>query len=269
MAKTIGKAGLELVKSFEGKYNRAYKDPIGIWTIGYGHTGTVDGKKISSGMTITDKKCDELLTKDLQQHANYVDKYATGALKLNDNQRDALISFCFNCGPGNLQALVKGRTAKVVAEKILLYNKAGGKELAGLTRRRKAEQKLFNTPVKTTTTATKKSKYNFSDCDYKSYTQKKFRQDLQILFGCKTTNGSYTAELLNKTITLSTTKNKDHKAVKFVQKYMKHMGWYSGTITKIYDNHMVTCVKKLQKTFTKDVHGIMHAGKGTWSKLLK
>ena len=62
---------------------------------------------------------------------------------LNDNQRDALISFAYNCGAGSLRTLCKGRTAAQIAEAILLYNKAGGKVLAGLTKRRKAERELF------------------------------------------------------------------------------------------------------------------------------
>lgn len=69
-------------------------------------------------------------------------------IALNGNQRDALISFTYNCGPGNLKKLCAGRTADQIAAKIPAYNKAGGKVLNGLTRRRKAEQILFLTLVK-------------------------------------------------------------------------------------------------------------------------
>ena len=62
MAKTVGKNGLELVKEFVGCYLTAYKDIVGVWTIGYGHTGTVDGKKVFFGMDTTSAKVDTLGT---------------------------------------------------------------------------------------------------------------------------------------------------------------------------------------------------------------
>lgn len=142
----ISEKGLNLVKEFEGCYLNAYKCPAGVWTIGYGHTGSVDNKKIVLGMKITSAKATELLKADMNQHEKYVEKYVP--FTLNQNQFDALVSFCFNCGPGNLQKLVKGRDVSEVADALLLYNKANGKELAGLTRRRKAERTLYNTPVK-------------------------------------------------------------------------------------------------------------------------
>ena len=67
--------------------------------------------------------------------------------QLNANQRDALISFAFNCGAGCLKTLCKGRTLPQIRNAMALYNKAGGKVLPGLERRRKAEQALFDTPV--------------------------------------------------------------------------------------------------------------------------
>ena len=73
MATPVGTKGLELVKEFEGCYLTAYKDIVGVWTIGYGHTGKVDGKAISKGMIITQAKANSLLKADLQAHANYVD----------------------------------------------------------------------------------------------------------------------------------------------------------------------------------------------------
>jgi len=145
MGKKIGKAGLELIKSFEGCRLTAYRCPAGVLTIGYGHTGTVSGKKIKEGLKISQKKADALLKKDLQSFEKSVNRAKTG-FKPTQNQFDALVSFAFNVGAGNLSVLLgKGtRDAKTVSGKLLLYNKANGKELAGLTRRRKAEQALFN-----------------------------------------------------------------------------------------------------------------------------
>lgn len=141
--RTIGYEGLNLIKKFEGCKLRAYKCPAGVWTIGYGHTGSVNGKKLSSGMLITAEQANQLLIQDCQKFADFVDNPKYVPIPINDYQRDALISFAFNCGQGNLKTLCAGRTAAQIADKLLLYNKAGGKELGGLTRRRKAERGLF------------------------------------------------------------------------------------------------------------------------------
>lgn len=143
----INDEGLNLVKSFEGFHLTAYKCPAGVWTIGYGHTGTVDGKAICEGMKITEAKATELLKQDMKKFENAVTNAAL-TFEPNENQFSALVSFAFNCGAGNLKTLVKGRSAAVVAEKMLLYNKANGKVLNGLTRRREAERELFLKGVK-------------------------------------------------------------------------------------------------------------------------
>jgi GH24 family phage-related lysozyme (muramidase) len=154
----INDAGLNLVKSFEGCRLTAYKCPAGVWTIGYGHTGNVDGKTICEGMKISEAKATELLKKDMAKFENAVMNCSALTFKPNENQFSALVSFAFNCGAGNLKTLVKGRSAIVVAEKLLLYNKANGKALNGLTRRRKAERELFlKTVSKTETTGSSNS----------------------------------------------------------------------------------------------------------------
>ena len=132
-----GSKGINLIKEFEGCRLVAYKCPAGVWTIGYGHTGS----DVFSGLSITHERAEELLKKDLEKYEGYVEKYVP--FPLNQNQFDALVSFTYNCGAGNLQQLVNGRDAATVAEKMLLYNKAGGKTLAGLVRRREAERELF------------------------------------------------------------------------------------------------------------------------------
>lgn len=147
--KTIGAAGLKLIKKFEGCYLKAYKCPAGVWTIGYGH---IEGVK--PGQKITKAQADSMLKKDMIRYAKQTDA-VTKHLKLNTNERDALISFCYNCGNGALKTLIKGRTKKQIADAMLLYNKGGGRVLRGLVRRRKAERKLFLTPVKTKTTTAK------------------------------------------------------------------------------------------------------------------
>lgn len=145
MSRSIGKEGLQLIKSFEGCHLTAYKCPAGVWTIGYGHTSGV-----FPGMKISQKQADVFLMQDCQKFADYVDNpvYVPLTESLNDNQRDALISFTYNCGVGNLKQLCRRRNLNQIAVALLLYNKANGKILAGLTRRRKAEQSLFYKELK-------------------------------------------------------------------------------------------------------------------------
>lgn len=130
--------GIDLIKSFEGCKLTAYQDTVHVWTIGYGHTGGV-----KSGQKITKAQAEDFLKADLAKFEK-----AVNALKMdfNQNQFDALVSFAYNCGTGNLNKLCKCRTKAEIGSKMLLYNKAGGKVLAGLTRRRNAENKLYNTP---------------------------------------------------------------------------------------------------------------------------
>ncbi len=148
MSRPVGAAGLALIKQFEGCRLTAYK-PVPnekYWTIGWGHYGP----DVRRGQTITQAEADRLLVQDCQSAANAVDKpkYCPLTAQLNANQRDALISFTFNCGVSNLRTLCRNRTLEQISEAMALYNKGnGGKVLAGLVRRRGAEQLLFNTPV--------------------------------------------------------------------------------------------------------------------------
>ena len=137
----INKAGLDLIKRFEGCKLKAYKCPAGAWTIGYGHTAGV-----YEGMTITQAQADDFLKSDMVQYENYVNRYC-GHLALNSNEFSALVSFTYNCGLGNLKLLIKNRDKAAIAEAMLMYNKAAGKVLNGLVKRRKAERELFLTPV--------------------------------------------------------------------------------------------------------------------------
>lgn len=129
------KATLDKIAEFEGIRLTAYKCPAGVWTIGVGHTGGV-----YEGMTITRSQAMTIFENDIRKYEDYVT--ATG-LTLSQAQFDSLVSFVFNCGPGNLRKLVKGRDYQQIADAILLYNKGGGKVLPGLVRRRKWEHDLF------------------------------------------------------------------------------------------------------------------------------
>lgn len=140
----ISSKGVRLIVTFEGCHLEAYKCPAGKWTIGYGHTkGVKPGQRLKS-----EKEARELLRKDLKQYEGYVNKAVEDkkiGFKLNQNQFDALTSFVYNLGYENLLQLVTNRDEGTIAEKMLYYYHAGGKELEGLKRRREAEQKLFLT----------------------------------------------------------------------------------------------------------------------------
>ena len=118
----------------------AYRDAVGIPTIGYGHT-----KGVKMGTTITEAQATAYLLDDVETSERAVNKY-TALYNFNQDMFDALVSFTFNCGVGNLNKLVNNgaRSAKQISEKILAYNKAGGKELKGLTRRRTEEKALYD-----------------------------------------------------------------------------------------------------------------------------
>ena len=93
----IGNEGLNLIKHFEGCELQAYKCPAGVWTIGYGHI-----KGVSEGMTITQEEAEQMLKDEMAEYEGYVNKLVT--VELNQNQFDAMVSWVYNLGGGNLSA---------------------------------------------------------------------------------------------------------------------------------------------------------------------
>lgn len=152
MAMKTSSKGVSLIKSFEGCRLKAYKCPAGVWSIGYGHTaGVKDGDRI------TQEQADDYLRNDLVKYEKAVLNYDS-IYHFNQNQFDALVSFTYNCGVGNLKNLTQSgkRTLAQISGKILLYNKAGGVVLRGLQRRRAAEKELFDTLIESDKTDTTK-----------------------------------------------------------------------------------------------------------------
>jgi len=146
----ISEKGLSIIKQFEVCRLTAYRDPVGIPTIGYGHT-----KGVKMGQTITQAQADAYLAQDVGAAEKAVSKYE-GAYCWNENQFSALVSFTYNCGAGNLNKLTANgtRTIAVISAKILTYNKAGGgSALPGLVKRRAAEKALFDTPMESNPSA--------------------------------------------------------------------------------------------------------------------
>jgi lysozyme len=138
-------AGIKLIKEFEGLRLEAYKDIVGVWTIGFGHT-----KNVKPLQKITEQEAEQLLKEDLSRFEKYVNKPEWAWL--NENQFSALVSLAFNVG--SFQTGLKGalitREPNRVTERMVLYNKANGQVVPGLVRRRQAEIELFNTPVRKT-----------------------------------------------------------------------------------------------------------------------
>lgn len=136
----------QLIKTFEGCKLEAYQDIAGIWTIGYGWTGPVDGRKIVSGLVISQQKADQLLYDIVKKYEFAIDNAITFALK--QNQFDALISFVYNIGQGAFNTstlrnkLNQGKIA-AAADELLKWTKVNGTSCAGLVRRRNAERALF------------------------------------------------------------------------------------------------------------------------------
>ena len=132
-----GQAGIDLIKKFEGCRLTAYRCPAGVWTIGYGHTAGV-----KPGDKITAAEAEEMLKNDLEAYEKKVDRY-TNRYNWNQNEFDALVSFAYNIGSIDQLTANGTRSKGVISEKFVLYNKAGGKVLSGLTKRRMEEKALF------------------------------------------------------------------------------------------------------------------------------
>lgn len=139
-ARRINAAGLSLIKEFEGLRTTAYRDPVGIWTIGYGSTSGVH-----EGQRITVAEAELMLKRDLEQFERAV---ANAAPTATDNQFSAMVSLAFNVGSGAFSRSTvltrhKGGDHAGAADAFSMWNKAGGRVLPGLVRRRAAEADLY------------------------------------------------------------------------------------------------------------------------------
>jgi lysozyme len=145
----ISKTGIQLVKDFEGLRLNAYKCSAGVPTIGYGSTFYPDKSNVKMGDILRDKEeAEVLLISTLEDYDIYVSKY-TKSVKLNQYQFDALVSFAFNCGLGNLskstllkKVLINPNDPNIALE-FAKWNKAGGKVVQGLVKRRQKEAELY------------------------------------------------------------------------------------------------------------------------------
>lgn len=139
----INKAGLELIKKFEGLKLTAYKCPADVWTIGYGTTS-----EVKEGDKISELQAEAFLLRDVSNLERQIRRLLE--VKVTDNQLAALIAFAYNVGIGNLtkstllRLVNQGRFEQAAAQFDKWVN-AGGKPLKGLIKRREAEKQLFLT----------------------------------------------------------------------------------------------------------------------------
>lgn len=140
------KEGLALIKRFEGLRLDAYRDAVGVWTIGYGHTSVAGAPEVRAGLRISEADAHEILARDVDEFARGVRNAVT--VELSEQQFSALVSFAYNVGLGGFKrssvlTAVNARDFEAVPRRLNLWAKAGGRVLPGLVRRRAAEGALF------------------------------------------------------------------------------------------------------------------------------
>jgi GH24 family phage-related lysozyme (muramidase) len=145
----VPESALTLIRAYEGLRLHAYRDPVGIWTIGYGHTGPVNGAKIRAGMEIDRATAEALLLADAQLFGNRI--WEAAKPDLTDGQYGALVSFAFNLGWNALRGstlwrLVQANDLRAASAQFGRWTKAGRprRVLPGLVKRRAAERALFD-----------------------------------------------------------------------------------------------------------------------------
>lgn len=145
MTQQVSQRGVDFIKSFEGYRATAYQDVVGVWTIGYGTT-RVDGERVRPGMTCNYAQAEEWLRKDIEGHLKGA--LAWVKVALTQNQLDAIASFVYNVGVTNfrnstLLRLLNAGDFEGAQAQFLKWNRAGGKVVRGLVRRREEEAKMF------------------------------------------------------------------------------------------------------------------------------
>lgn len=138
---TTSQAGRDLIKKYEGLRLKAYKCPAGVWTVGYGHT-----RGVTSSTEISQSMADLFLLDDIRPLERYINKLG---INFRQGQFDAIVSFMFNLGEGNFnkstlkKKILAGGNDEDIAAEFKKWNKAGGKVLDGLTKRREEEAEMW------------------------------------------------------------------------------------------------------------------------------
>lgn len=143
LGRSVSDAGVSLVAEFEGFSSKPYRDVVGVWTIGYGETQGINANTKPWTREFAAQRLRERLNRD------YMPAVLAANKNLTQNQLDGFTSFVYNVGPGGVASTTKvGRAlragnVRAAADAILEWDKAGGRRLAGLTRRRRAERELI------------------------------------------------------------------------------------------------------------------------------
>lgn len=251
--------GIKMIKQFEGCVLKVYLDAVKVKTVGYGHTGA-DINKLPVGTKITQKQADEYLISDLEKFEKKVQCY-NYKYNWNQNQFDAMVSFAYNIGSIDQLTAKGSRSIQQISSKITEYTKAGGRVLAGLTKRRQSEKDLFDTPAVTEPVYSTTGNVN-------SYSKVQFIKAIQRACGAKV-DGIAGSETLSNTVTLSASKNKKHAAVLPVQQYLKALGYTEvGSCDGVAGVKFTEAVKHYQEDKGCISDGVITAKKNTWKSLL-
>lgn len=138
---------VKMVEKFEGLKLNAYLCPACVWTIGLGSTVYANGQKVKQGDAVTKPQAYQIFRDTLKKYEDAVTRNVTSAI--NQNQFDALVDFCYNLGEGNfkkstlLKKINTNPKDPAIRAEFMKWNKAGGKVLNGLTKRRQAEADLY------------------------------------------------------------------------------------------------------------------------------
>ena len=143
----VNAEGYALIKKFEGCRLKAYKCPANVWTIGYGNTFYENGIRVKEGDVITQQRAEELAKFIIDQFAVTIEPFIQKPL--NDNQFSACVSLAYNIGTSGFKRSSVFKKLNInpndptIADSFKLWNKGGGKVLAGLVKRREAEIALY------------------------------------------------------------------------------------------------------------------------------
>lgn len=240
-----------LVKQFEGCKLTAYKCPANVWTIGYGHTGGV-----RSGQVITKAQADAYLVSDLATFEKNVNKYSK--YNWTQNEFDALVSFAFNIGSID-QLTAKGtRSKSQISSKMLEYNKANGKVLAGLTKRRKAEKALFD----------KGTSISSSDATVKKiqiWLNTNYQANLSVDGKCGAKTKAALTNALRVEGSPTIRKGNKNNTVYIVQAMLYCIGYNPNGIDGVFGAGTEKALKAYQKANGLVADGV--AGKNTYGKM--
>jgi lysozyme len=138
----LAATAVAVVGGYEGLRLAAYRDPVGIPTVCYGET-----RGVRMGQKFTKAECDAMLLKGLDEFGNGIEKCVPNLITAPDRRYVAHLSLAYNIGVGgycksSIARLQKAGNDLAACDAFLLYNKAGGRELAGLTKRRKDERAM-------------------------------------------------------------------------------------------------------------------------------